>query len=811
MKNVILDNEFYSIELAGGKGYNLNILKENNINVPDFFVISSEIYELYLEDKLDVSYIKNCIKEYCNKHFKKGTLYSIRSSANIEDSENNSYAGQFRSFLNVKQNDIFKYVQKCWEYAKTKKEVILSSKEKNDNVKNNLKMSVIVQEMVFSDVSGIGFTANPEGILNEAVVTAGKGLGNNIVEDKIPTVTYYYNLNDDIYYFEKQDGAIELKKENLEQIIENLKQIKKIYKKDMDVEWAIYNNELYILQARPITTLNDKEIIVLDNSNIVESYPNISLPLTQSFVKRLYSFVFKEIFKKLLGEKEIEKHVDIFTNILESANGRVYYRISNWYTFFQFLPFSDRIIKSWQEMLGILDKKIVYDKKEIGAFLKLRLLFKAISLFLNNNKNMANNPEGYEKLLSKYSEKLINKKEYSNKELLEIHDVFVFETIENGTYTLVNDMYAVIFISLVKRLSENKAFEEDVNKYISNISNLESIKPVVMLNEITKNIRGDKELYSEFINIKTNDEFDKFIEKNSDKFFIKDIKKYINAYGDRVLEELKFETKTYKTDPILLVDKIKNNNIETYENSISDDSKIQDIQIKNIKCNFILKWCMKNVTKGISQREESRLYRTKCFGIDREITIQMAENFQKSGILENNDDIFYLEYEEIKNYIDNENINLKEIVKKRKKEYKEFEKIPNYSRLVFSGKIVNKKIHSDSVINYEKSNLLVGTPVSSGVVNSECLIIDDVKNIGDVKDKILVTKSTDPGWAFLLKDAKGLISERGSLLSHTAIISRELGIPAVVNIKNATNILKNGDFVKLDADNGEIEILKKLR
>ena len=72
------------------------------------------------------------------------------------------------------------------------------------------------------------------------------------------------------------------------------------------------------------------------------------------------------------------------------------------------------------------------------------------------------------------------------------------------------------------------------------------------------------------------------------------------------------------------------------------------------------------------------------------------------------------------------------------------------------------------------------------------------------KDKILVTQMTDPGWVFLLTQAKGIIAEKGSLLSHTAIISRELGIPAVVGIKQATTHLKTGDRVILDGNSGKV-------
>ncbi len=787
MKKVIVSNNFNDIELVGGKAYNLNILKESNINVPNFFVISSKMYELYLDEKLDLNYVENCINEYCNNNFKKETLFAIRSSANVEDSNNMSYAGQFKSYLNVGQEEIFKHIQKCWDFA---------------SKKCNIKMAVIVQQMIKSEISGIGFTANPEGILNEAVITAGRGLGNNIVEDKIATITYYYNLNDDIYYFEKQEDSIELLKTDIEKIIDSLKQIKKIYKKHMDIEWAISDSELYILQARPITTLGEKEIIVLDNSNIIESYPNISSPLTQTSAKILYSLTFTEIFRKLLGDKEIEKYLDIFNDVLESVNGRIYYRISNWYTFFQFLPFSNKIIKIWQEMLGVMDKKVIYNEKKIGIGLKLKLLIRAIVLLKRNNSTMSSIEKEYDRIQKAHNEKMLLKDKYSNLELLKINNDIASDTTKLAALALVNDMYAFICTGFVKSLSKNKKYQKEVNDYISNICNLESMKPINMLNEISKNIRMDKEVYSEFANISTNNEFFKFIEKHKNNSNIKDIRNYINMYGDRVLEELKIETKTYRTDPLLLVEKIKNNNIET---AVKDEK----IDIFKIKCNFILKWFIKNAIKGISQREMTRINRAKSFGMARETIMQIAENFENSGVIDNKEDIFYIGYDELGNYINNESINLKEIIKRRKQEYKEFENIPNYSRIVFAGKIFNKRIYSNTMTNYEASNLLVGTPVSTGMVTGECLIIDDIKNIGDVKNKILVTKTTDPGWAFLLKDAVGLISERGSLLSHTAIISRELGIPAVVNIKNATNILKNGDKIRLDANKGEIEVLRK--
>ena len=151
-------------------------------------------------------------------------------------------------------------------------------------------MNVIVQEMIDSEYSGVLFTSNPQGILNESVIVVGRGVGENIVQDKIQTTTYYYNLADKVYYYEGTEEY--LKYEKIEELIEISSKIKDVLGECLDIEFSIKDNVIYILQARKITTLDDTNPLILDNSNIVESYPGISLPLTCSFVNSVYGGIF---------------------------------------------------------------------------------------------------------------------------------------------------------------------------------------------------------------------------------------------------------------------------------------------------------------------------------------------------------------------------------------------------------------------------------------------------------------------------------------------------------------------------------------
>lgn len=153
---------------------------------------------------------------------------------------------------------------------------------------------------------------------------------------------------------------------------------------------------------------------------------------------------------------------------------------------------------------------------------------------------------------------------------------------------------------------------------------------------------------------------------------------------------------------------------------------------------------------------------------------------------------------------------IKNIIVKRKEEYKMFENLPAYSRLVFMDKEFDKlHLNINTKKLYKNVNELRGIPSSNGIVKGEVLIVKDVNKVKDVNNKILVTKMTDPGWVFLLATAKGVISEKGSLLSHTAIISRELKIPAIVGVKDILDTLNDGDIIEMDGNTGVIKILEK--
>ena len=172
-------------------------------------------------------------------------------------------------------------------------------------------------------------------------------------------------------------------------VISVTEKTEKIFGGFCDIEFAVKNDEIFILQSRPITTLETSSPLILDNSNIVESYPNISLPLTISFVKEAYSGVFRGLAERVIKDEKItDRYNETYYNMTGSANGRVYYKLSNWYTVLSFLPFHKKIIPIWQDMMGVTSAPRDSDFVRLNPLKRMATCFNIICEAFSVRKNM---------------------------------------------------------------------------------------------------------------------------------------------------------------------------------------------------------------------------------------------------------------------------------------------------------------------------------------------------------------------------------------------------------------------------------------
>lgn len=241
-----------SINNIGGKAYGLMKLNEFGFNVPETVVIP-----------VNQEYNKETYKEvmkFADKILKENgeTLFSVRSSGCMEDSEQTSFAGMYETFLNVSKDEIDVAIKKCYSSASSER-IDDYSELMNVSNENVNKMAIVIQPMINADQSGVLFTCNPiTGQKDELIIETIDGIGEKLVSGNVTPYYYCFNKkNGKLVDFEKGDenqGGIE--KVVTSQLCEDAVELEKCFNSNMDIEFSVMNGEVVYLQARNITSMN---------------------------------------------------------------------------------------------------------------------------------------------------------------------------------------------------------------------------------------------------------------------------------------------------------------------------------------------------------------------------------------------------------------------------------------------------------------------------------------------------------------------------------------------------------------------------
>ena len=773
------------------KARHLEILKEQGFPVPRFILVSEN-------EEVDLS-------------FSERDCFAVRSNFSSEDSGEHSFAGQFLTRLNVKREKVKEAVQEVFaSYAGS-----LDYKEKANRGKAEYYLkqqgkaeTVLIQEMLFPEKSGVLFTKNPKGILSEMVVVLGQGLGDKVVEDQENVLTYHYFPGECLCQ-EGQGTGIGLDEDELKTLFSLGEKIEQLFQMPMDIEFAIEKGKIYILQARAITTLDmHLPTRILDNSNISESFPGICLPLSESFAGEMYSGIFTSLGRRFLG-KRVSSYEAVFQRMVGGFSGRMYYEISSWYDILRLLPFSGKIIPVWQGMLGVSNEEISFSKKKPGFFLKCRITLLFCYYFIVSQRKMKELDKFFQERYASYSKRV--EEEEEAQALYRIFLEMKEDLLREWDITLMNDMVSFISTHLY---GKKTAFS------------LETMKPVRALSTL-KAVARKHGLDSEE--------------------YLREKKSYISAYGDRIEGELKLETRTYRSNEELLdrwiLDALETEETDCSEKDCEERSRMEKPSEQKQRKSFLYRLA----ESSCNNREISRLHRTRCFGLMRSIVDKIGE--KTIGF-----DVYYLSLNELKELLfSGKDFSLK--IAREKELRKAYEKLPVLSRVKLLGKVDRDPLAGEiRVLSYEsfkekgniegqiekpgkdgmlgntghirqmekagkkdkeagnaKTRVFFGRGVSKGIFRGEVLKIKSLQELRatEAKGKILLSYSTDPGWFPYLNMASGLITERGSLLSHSAILARELEKPAVVNIPHIMEELQSGDIVEIDGDLGICSVIKQ--
>lgn len=825
----------------GNKGKFLCVMKQAGFAVPDGVVLDVEEYGSFLEenkirqdlellldslDRENVGVISKRIsalfegKRLCHstrdrlrEALEEGEAYAVRSSGTKEDLDEYSFAGQYETYLNVKGFDAVETaVIDC--YRSMFSEVSLNYLINNGIDFKDLAMSVVVQKMVQAKYSGICFTLNPvTGNDKEMSIEVAGGLGEDIVSGRVAPEQYYYNWYEKKGHFD-QDNSI-LRKEQLAQFGEIFLKVQLLFGYPCDIEFAVEEETLYLLQARRITKigyggLND----IWSTADFKDG--GVSAGVCTPYMWSLYEYIWEFTLRKFLLDSKILTEKEVDRKLGDMFYGRCYWNVS-----VVKLALSKVIGYKEREFDSEYGVRIAYEgdghttKLTPGTLAAITRMFFAQKKILKERKEHCQ--EYKEDLLKKY---------YCYKEK---YDDNAIEDIEKEWYQLTRRTYlqseATYFWQIFINTIHQSLYKDSLLKYVSEseyltllgaIDNISHLLPFYDMWEISRRIRGDEESLA-FWQEKSVEELKGAMETKEHSMPL--VKKLIADYGYHSDKELDVTYPCYYEDVTPLLSGIRDMvSLGDEYSPLADKEKgrlsyrkiLEQIKDKVGKRKYRkIEAKIENMRKMLWWREEYRDISTRFYYLIRVYTMELAELMVQKGVLDEPEDIWFTRVSALWDYLDGK-LPVEELrtMVVRNREY--YNAYANYMSENEIGGVFSEAAEAEKKDPAPAEGQIKGLGANSGRVTGTARVIEDFGQIARLKEHdILVTRFTDTGWTSKFAILSGIVTEYGGILCHAAIVSREYGIPAIVSCHDVMKKIRDGQTITIDGETGCITIEKE--
>ncbi len=780
---------------VGTKAWNLFLLKEN-FAIPEFAVISTDVFDYYQQHRNISTEIEKQLRETLGFFTKNGAV-AIRSSGTAEDLIGASFAGMYKTFLGVR--DIESGIKAIIDVYESMNSERVKSYCKEMNIRIG-SMAVIIQHQLNPEKSGVIITQSPYSI-NEILIECCSGFGEKLVSGNITPARYIVKADEII----EHRGEDLLTIEQVKYLSQTSKKIADIFKSPQEIEWAIENGKIYVVQARPITVRIAKpgrKCTVWCNANVRETIPDPISPMMWSFFdKFLFPMIMLNIFDIPVPREKFQKYPPI-----ENLSGRLYWNINNTIAYGKVIgPLLDLL-----ESQKNLDPQMVIafdsiDKNSIPSLLSPihSLMFSIVSLIRLAHLIVKSFffHRAYSRSINNTNlqfEKTIEKLTISNNLRQGIQNIEDWMALKNFARKYFGGLFLSLFYMIIPerilgwRLGKKgKAIARKcamgiVDNTVLIVKNLDNLASMAKTKIMDVNINTLKVLYQE------------------DATFKSAFEKFIKEFGHRGPGEFDIASKTYSEDPELVM------HLLCAPRTPRDSLQSRDTIINQILGELkpsertIVKLFLPRLESYLPLRENGKHYYFKQMAKIKEQLFTIAEILIKEGFIREIRDIFFITFDELKDIADNEikNIEIAELVEKRKQEWQLFKQTTVPDIIYESGERIIAPLPTGNIIHCE--------PLSFGKVRARARILKELKEANHMKKgEIMITHHTDPAWTPLFSIASGVIIEVGGFASHAATVAREIGIPAVV-IKGACSIMKDGQEIELDADSGRVEIIPNM-
>lgn len=864
---IILDVDSpVAAEKLGAKAAALSALERAGLPVPPWFVVSSDAFAASVDDagriakrrlRIEPSEeVRAGIARAVSKLVEDDDRLAVRSSMPGEDGRTRSFAGQFESHLGVRREDVAERVADVWRSAFA--EHVTHYRNARGVAPQTAHPVVLVQRMIEADASGIAFSADPvSGQRGVTVIAAVHGLGCALANGGCEGDEYRIDRagrilsrsiarKDTAYRVANAAGAgVEgyalgadtaaaavLDDVRIRAVAELARLCQRHFGMPQDIEWAIEGDALYLLQSRPITSLAGKAdpdgaLAVWDNSNIAESYSGVTTPLTFSYVRNAYTHVYRELCR--IGgvpERIIVANERALHSMVGLVRGRIHYNLLSWYRLLALTPGFQHNRGLLDDMLGLRHEVTAEALEQLDASAngsRLRRwssMARVIASATINHFRIRSIIEHFDRRVdAALAPGPIALEDMRADELVQAWYALDGQLTKRWDAPLVNDYLAMFFHGALGRLVERWFPESDrglANALLQGEHAVISVEPARRLRQMAELVRS-RPRWVDLLRLAPRHA----IEREMKHFpeLEREYRDYLATFGDRCLDELKLESPTLDDDPSTVLRAIGKLAHAAPHRPACDDARHrtakrrvhEQLRARPMR-RLLFAWILRHARARVRDRENLRFQRTRVFGRVRRLFVELGRRLHAMNVIDAPPDVFYLEVEEIIGFVEATTTctDLRGLAATRKAEFDLYrhQEAPDdrfeTRGVVHHGHDYLGTAERRALGGADHDTLRIGQPGASGRVRGRVRVVTEPRTARLGPNEILVAERTDPGWIVLFSGAAGLVIERGSALSHTAIVARELGIPTVIGIDGACRWLRDGDWVEIDGDRGAV-------
>jgi phosphohistidine swiveling domain-containing protein len=769
-----------------------------------------------------------------------------------EDSVANPFAGISETHLYVPRASVVDRVRDCWASAWSEKALTYRLSQGMDAL--DVSVAVGVQRMVFGERSFVMFTCNPNTAARDTLLVAGHGIGEGVVQEAVPVDHYFVNAKTEaiervladktkalVFDEARGQGLCEqavneacakapcLSDDEILALRAIGQRIESAFGWPQDIEGTLdADGQIHILQARPVS-IDFTTKRVWTGLNVTESYPGVSSPLTYSLARLFYRVIFRDIYRRAgATDRLLADHHHRLDRMIGYVNGRIQYSLNAFYLLHGLVPIFPWLARAWENMVGLKTSYFMHAGETAtgqGRWATRWQVAHAMGTFCVEFVMLPRRMRSYKQWWQQralQSRAVLAAKPDALALTEEFHRLWR-DVGQQWGVTLVNDAYIFTLHAIVNALFKRWKLDEDpalLSNLLCGDDKVESVEVFLSVLRIAEHIRARAALADDFLGSDDATLVQRLRARTLEPGLMALIDTHIARYGDRSMEELKMENPSLREDPSVLL-----KGIRRFVRSELDAEACRQAELgKRAEAEAalsaklgrfslrrpLLRWMLQLLREVIAHRENSRYCRSELFGICRDIFHAQAQHLIARGAIAQRDDVCCMTVDEILGFTDGTGVDesFQATVARRREQLAVYAQTEVPETLVTDGALRNNPLTRAPFNPANAERQLSGLGSSMGIARGKARVVRDPHSVDELPpDTILVARETDPGWLFLMLASKGIVVERGSMLSHTAITGRKFGIPTVVGVDDACSRIPDGAAMEIDGGSGAVQLL----